>query len=114
MTAPVAAPPRSRRRRLVRGVVGLFAIAVLTVAGMWAWVAWRHYRAAVTLAEAIAAINRRDPGWGIAEIEARREAVPDERNSAQRVLAPQAVHPGQLPRRRLGPDAFPHSTRRPA
>jgi hypothetical protein len=97
MSAPVAAPPRSRRRRLLRWAVGLFALAVLMFGGMCGWLAWRHYRAAVTLAEAIAETNRLDPGWAIADIEAKREVVPDERNSAQRVLALKPFIPANFP-----------------
>src|SRR5262245_37837803 len=97
MTAQVAAPPRSRRRRLVRWGIGLFVVTVLAFGGMWGWIAWRHYRAAVTLAEAIGATNRLDPGWAIAEIEAKREQVPDELNSAQRVLALKPFIPANFP-----------------
>jgi len=97
MSASVAAPPRSRRRRLLRWAVALFAVVALCFAGMWGWIAWRHYRAAVSLSDAIAATNRLDPGWGIAEIEAKRDVVPDERNSAQRVLALKPFIPANFP-----------------
>src|SRR5438874_6343739 len=97
MTASVAAPPRSRRRRLLRWLLGLFAIVVLSFGGMWGWVAWRHYRAAVTLAEAIAATDRSDPDWRINDIEAKREPVPDERNAAQHVLALRPFIPSDFP-----------------
>jgi hypothetical protein len=80
-----------------RWLLGLLAIVVLTFAGMWGWLAWRHYRAAVSLAEAIAETNRLDPGWGIAELEAKREVVPDEHNSAQRVLALKSFIPASFP-----------------
>src|SRR5438046_785023 len=97
MTTSVAALPRSRRRRLFRWLVGLFAIVVLTFGGMWGWVAWRHYRAAVPLAEAIDATDRSDPDWRIADIEAKREPVPEERNAAQRVLALKPFIPTNFP-----------------
>src|SRR6516165_1876529 len=97
MTTTLAAPSRPRRRRLWRWLLGASAIVVLTFAGMWGWLVWRHYRAAVSLAEAITETNRLDPGWGIAELEAKREVIPDERNAAQRVLALKPFIPANFP-----------------
>jgi hypothetical protein len=77
--------------------VGVFVVLAACSAGMWGWLVWQHYRAAASLAEAIAATNRLDPGWGIADIEAKRQPVPDERNSAQRVLALKPFIPANFP-----------------
>lgn len=97
MTASVAAPPRSRFRRLFRLALGLFLVLAACAAGMWGWIVWQHSRAAASLAEAIAETNRLDPGWGIADIEAKREPVPEERNAATRVLALQPFIPPTFP-----------------
>jgi hypothetical protein len=70
---------------------------VLAAAGLWAYVAWQHYRASVTLAEAVAEADRLDPGWRLDDLLARRAAVPDDRNAALRVLAVTARLPANYP-----------------
>jgi len=97
MSASVVTAPRSRFRRHFRLAFALFLVIVGCFAAVWGWLGWRHHRAAVSLAEAIAETNRLDPGWGIAELEAKRVVVPDERNAAQRVLALKPFIPANFP-----------------
>src|SRR5262245_36811661 len=94
---PAMTGPITPRRRLRRWLLRLTLLPVLAAAGLWAYVAWQHYRASVTLAEAVAEADRLDPGWRLDDLLARRAAVPDERNAALRVLAITARLPANYP-----------------
>jgi ABC-type transport system involved in multi-copper enzyme maturation permease subunit len=79
------APPRKGRpRRLRRVLVALLAgVALLPVA----WGIFRSVSADRHLDEALAELERADPGWRLREIEARRKAVPEAHNAGTLVLA---------------------------
>jgi hypothetical protein len=72
-----------RRRRLVR-VVLVFVVITLAVS---AWVGYLWLVEDWALQEAIDQADQLDPGWRLAELEAKRAAVPDEENGAFQVLA---------------------------
>lgn len=86
-----------RRRRLKRALIALLATCPLVlVIGGWAYL---RYAAGSKLSRAIAAADRLDPGWRLAEIEAKRAVVPAAENSAPRVRSAYA----QIPRTWLKP-----------
>jgi hypothetical protein len=72
-----------RRRRLIRIVIGFVVIALAPTA----WFGYRWLADDWALQEAIGQADRLDPGWRLAELEAKRAAVPDEENGALQVLA---------------------------
>jgi hypothetical protein len=81
-TTEPASLPRRRRKRLFLG-----GAALLVLAAAGAWYAFLYYANDRRLNAAIAAADRLDPGWRMAELEARRAVLPDEENSAVRVQA---------------------------
>src|SRR5688572_21570884 len=56
--------------------------------------------------EALAAVGHVDPGWHFADLEARREPVPDAENSAPRVLAARQLIPKTWPDPKLDESLF--------
>lgn len=80
-------------------------LALLTLAvgavRYWLW----HRDVATKLAEALAAMDRDDPGWRLEDIEAAREVIPEEENSARVVVAAAALLPADWPPQTLK-DAF--------
>lgn len=86
------APETQFHRRLIALVL---LILVGTPAGIYVY----HHRAAdAAVEEAIAEVERLDPGWRLEEIEAKRAAVPDEQNSALVVRPVEKVLPPSLGR----------------
>ena len=101
-------------RRVRKRTVGIVLGAVVVAAGIGTWlyldraVVWR-LRAAESEAD------RLDPGWRLADLLANREDIPDEENSALRVIAVErSLPPGWPPSprvsRTLGPDGKPISS----
>jgi hypothetical protein len=86
--APAAVPRRSRLRRVLLGV----ALIAAAVVGVCAYILYEQDR---ELREAIAEADRLDPGWRFEDMQARRENVPDEENSAPLVLAARAKMPAK-------------------
>jgi hypothetical protein len=86
-------PGLSRWRRWLLGAGALGALVVALV------VAVRVSRPASSgpLAEWEARLDESDPGWRLEEIEAAREVIPDEQNSARVVAAVARMLPGQWP-----------------
>ncbi len=86
MTPPT---PRPRRRRpwWLRLTVRLGVVLVVGVA----LYGYLRYRIEAPLREAMARLDREDPGWRLAEIEAAREVIPEEENSARVVTAAAAL-----------------------
>ena len=83
----------TKRRPLLWGAC-TFLLAVLTVLG------WFGYRCLVddwAVQEAIAEADRLDPGWRLAELVAKRAAVPDEQNGALQVMAAAQLIPLEWP-----------------
>jgi ABC-type transport system involved in multi-copper enzyme maturation permease subunit len=87
--APAAAsPPRPRRRKWV--LIGLLGGAVLLAVG---WGVYRGVSADRHLSDALAEVERADPGWGLPDIESGRKRLPYEENSGVIVLAVRASIP---------------------
>jgi hypothetical protein len=84
-------PPQTpkRRRWLPRGLLLLGALAVGTVAYLW----HQHDRTERELEAVIAATDRLDPGWRLADLEAARPEVAFDANSADLIgkLGPAAI-----------------------
>src|SRR6476469_4578225 len=81
-TLTPAAPPRRRNRRwLIALLLGLVAVLAPVVA--WTY---RHWSGEREVQELLAELDRTDPGWRFAEIQARRKPIPDEQNSALQIL----------------------------
>lgn len=81
----VRAVPAVRRRRTIRRrTVLLWLVTLVAVAGLGAyyWVATATHR---MLRSALADADRLDPGWTLAELEAKRQEVPKGENSADQV-----------------------------
>src|SRR5262245_24324685 len=76
-----AAPPRPRRAWRWIAVLGFLVLAIVLAAPLLSWHfiardAEKRYLAAVAEAD------RLDPGWRTADLEARREVLPNDENSA--------------------------------
>src|SRR5436305_12905989 len=89
---PATLPPPIRRRRRIwlRLALGLLAV-------MAACYGVLVYRAHWELSAVMAELDRRDPGWRLEEIEAAREVIPPQQNSAGPLLAARALLPAQWP-----------------
>ncbi|HEY7154162.1 MAG TPA: hypothetical protein VH575_09430, partial [Gemmataceae bacterium] len=85
-------PPWWRRwlKRLGKG----FLIAAILIAGR---MAWHHYQTTKKLNEALAELDRVEPGWRLKEIEAAREQIPEEENGARVVVAAAKLLPKDWP-----------------
>jgi hypothetical protein len=59
--------------------------------------AFRHHQSSKRLQEALAELDRTEPGWRLQDIEAARERVPEEENSAPVVLDAVSRLPGSWP-----------------
>ncbi len=59
--------------------------------------AWRHHAVTKKLEEVVAEIDRAEPGWRLSEIEAAREQIPEEENSARIVVASAKLLPRNWP-----------------
>jgi hypothetical protein len=57
----------------------------------------RHYSIQGRLEEALTELDRAEPGWRLADIEAAREQIPEEENSARVVIAAAKLLPKQWP-----------------
>jgi hypothetical protein len=74
----------------------LIPVVTVLIVGVCAW-AWRHHRVQERLNEALAELDRTDPGWRLADIEAEREQIPEEENSARVVVAAAKLLPKDWP-----------------
>src|SRR5690349_16652053 len=93
----IESSPRRRRRWLLGPALALLTTAALIVAGR----TYILHHARARTAAIIARLDRLDPGWRFEEIEARRDVVPDAKNSALRVRAVVGVLPKDWPKRRV-------------
>src|SRR4051794_12711889 len=89
---PVVRPRRRIRKRTV--TLALAATMVIGVVGAYFSLATASTR---MLRHAQAEADRLDPGWRLAEIEVKREAVPDAENSAPQVARVVALMPASWP-----------------
>jgi hypothetical protein len=78
---------------------GVLVLAVLVVIGLL----WHRGRVASKLREKLAELDNAEPGWRLEDIEAAREDVPDEENSAGAIAAAVQEMPRLWP-----PPGFPH------
>lgn len=74
----------------------LVPIMTLLILGTCGW-AWRHHTVQQRLDKALAELDRTDPGWRLADIEAAREQIPEEENSARIVVAAASLLPRNWP-----------------
>src|SRR5262249_8258416 len=81
--------PGPRRRWLL--VAGLAALPVLALVAIHFYI---DHLAELNLQEALAEADRLDPGWRLDDLEASRDAYPDEENSALRVQPVLRLIPG--------------------
>jgi hypothetical protein len=85
-------------------------VAYVLLAGLASVACWhffRHYQVTTKLQQAEAALDRSDPGWRLADIEAARAVVPDEQNSARCVVRAVQLLPKDWPPKDLA-DALAH------
>jgi hypothetical protein len=85
--------------------VGYVLLALLTLAV--GWCCYDHYRLVGKLKEATDALDRDDPGWRLADIEAARAVIPDEQNGARCVVRAVQLLPKEWPPKDLT-DALTH------
>jgi hypothetical protein len=86
-------PPRPRRKKWkIAVVLGLVFAGLLVAVYTYTFFAARR-----DLSKAIAQAEREDPGWQLSDLEARRTAVPDERNGALQAMKARALAPAPLP-----------------
>jgi ABC-type Na+ efflux pump permease subunit len=88
-TVPAPRPSRRWRRVAVGLGAGLVGV-VLVVVG---WGVYRGVSADRHLDEALADVDRTDPGWRLGDIEATRKPVPPDRNSGPLVLSVRGLVP---------------------
>jgi hypothetical protein len=80
-----------RRRRVALRLLGVLLLA--GAAGLAAWWWWGERQLKGRLAQAVAELDRTDPGWRLEDIEAARVEVPEAENSARVVVAVRALLP---------------------
>ncbi|HMF14897.1 MAG TPA: hypothetical protein VKE94_21425, partial [Gemmataceae bacterium] len=94
VNATVVLPKKPVRRLWGRYVGAALLLAVGgTFLGWGAMQAWRRHQAQHVLDEAIAAVDRTDPGWRLEDLEAARKVVPNGDNPAFIVLEAKALVP---------------------
>jgi hypothetical protein len=71
-------------RRWLRWLVGVLLLALIG-GSVRSFI--RHRQVTADLQEALAALDRDEPGWRLKDIEAARADIPEEENSARRVVA---------------------------
>ena len=86
-------PPRRRIKKWKIAVALVLLFAGLLVAVY----TYTFFAARRDLNEAIAQATREDASWHLADLEARRPAVPDERNGALQAMKARALAPAPLP-----------------
>lgn len=72
---------------------GLLILALLVVFGLF----WNRTKMASKLQQALAELDRTDPGWRLEDIEAARAEIPEEENSARVVVAAARQMPQRWP-----------------
>jgi hypothetical protein len=74
------------------GTVLLLAVIAIAIPQ-----AWRHPQITEKLDETVAELDRTEPGWRLNEIEAAREQVPEDENSARVIVASAKLLPKEWP-----------------
>jgi hypothetical protein len=86
-----------RRRPWLRWLKRIgWGLLTLLVVAICAW-AWWHYSVQKRLDEVLVELDRVDPGWRLEDIEAAREQIPEEENSARVVVAAGKLLPEPWP-----------------
>jgi hypothetical protein len=91
---PIAGLPPQRRFRWLRWTV---SAVLLTVALGVGEQILEYYQARRALDQAMASLDSTDPGWRLEEIEASREEIPEDENSARVVVTSYALLPRSWP-----------------
>jgi hypothetical protein len=81
---------------------GLVLLALFAVIGVF----WNHTSATSKLQETLAELDRTDPGWRLEDIEAAREQIPEEENSAGVIIAAAQNLPRSWPPEDLSVEYF--------
>ncbi len=103
----IAKPRRRWLKRVGYGLMGLLILAlILLLLAIPVW-AWWHNLVQQRLDEALAELDRTDPGWRLEEIESAREKIPEGENSARVVLAVARLLPKNWPSQEFE-DLFAH------
>jgi hypothetical protein len=76
------------------------ALLVVVIVSLGAQ-AWRHYRISKRLEETLADIDRAEPGWHLEDLEAARDQIPEEENSARVIVAAARLLPKDWPPKEL-------------
>jgi hypothetical protein len=101
MNTDPSTPPRPRRPSQFRLVYrigrAVLVAAVLGAVGMFVVQLVLRHLADREVNEAVAEVDRTDPGWTFDEIQAHRKNLPDEQNGARRVVAAFALLPRPWP-----------------
>ncbi|HZY90394.1 MAG TPA: hypothetical protein VFE78_36570 [Gemmataceae bacterium] len=72
-------------------------VLLLALVGLGVRLYYRHHQAVAKLDEALAALDRDEPGWRLEDVEAAREEIPEGQNSARAVLAAARLLPRPWP-----------------
>src|SRR4051812_6311377 len=75
--------------------IGLCLLGLVVSLGIYFVV--RHHQVCAALEQAVAELDASDPGWRLEDIEAAREKVPDQENSAPIIVQVAARLPGPDP-----------------
>ncbi len=96
LSQPETLPRTPRRRRWLRGAAVVLLVSLAAGgARYWLW----HRQVADELAAALARLDADEPGWRLADLEAAREVIPEEENSARVVVAAGKQLPSNWPPR---------------
>lgn len=92
-----------RRRHWLRGVgCGVLILLILAIPVCM----WRRHAVQQRLDQTLAELDRTDPGWRLADLEAARDEVPDAENSARLIVAAAQQFPRSWPPDDLSGDHF--------
>jgi hypothetical protein len=80
-----------QRRRLALRLLGV--LLLVGVVGLLAWSWWSRQHLKSRLAQKMEELDRTDPGWRLADLEAARPEVPEAKNSAHVIVAARKLLP---------------------
>jgi hypothetical protein len=95
------------RRRWTFWLKRLGKVLLLVVIAIAIRQAWHHHEAAKKLEETLAELDHSEPGWRLEDMEAAREKIPEEENSARVVIAASKLLPQPWPSKDF-PDLLTH------
>jgi hypothetical protein len=103
----IAMPRRRWLKRVGCGLLVLVVPALILLTNALPNYVWRHHEVQQRLDEALASLDRNDPGWRLEDIEAAREQLSEEENSASVVVAAARLLPRDWPSKEFE-DRFAH------